>query len=770
MISGARRYRLYLASVMAGTALVPAAALAAPDDQIQEIVVTAQKRGESIQKVPISITALSSADIQEKGLRDALGLTQNVPGLQVNNVFQSSNPTIFLRGVGVNDYNPASSGAVGVTVDEVFLNSGVGQLFQLYDVDRIEVLKGPQGTLYGRNTTGGVLNFYTKQPSFGRDLSASLTYGRYNQVSFDGAAGGTIVPDRLAARLSVSVKRRDGYVKNLEDGRELNDIDSLAGRFQFLFTPTDRIEIKNKVEGGRSRTSAIAHKSLGTYNLALGRPCTGDEILAINVCANPLTGFADSANLNEVRTDIHNNYEKLDNFGDRLSIVWNGDKVSLTSISAYVWNRRRLNQDQDSSPFSILNSPVWTEKSEQVSQELRLASTGDGRLKWVVGLFYLHERLNSLSNFSYLASFNPTPSQPYFDPANNIFLVERQFTQKTDSFAGFGQLDYALTDKLKMTLGFRYTSDKKDISFQTYAGAVNPASDPLARLQQPLIGLIDSSPNDFSIDAPARTTDRLKKPTWRVALDYQMTPDILGYASYSRGVRSGGHNTGAVFFSGIEFTKVQPERLDAFEVGLKSDLLDRRLRVNLAAFHYDYKNMQVFSLESGPTVPLQRLQNADAEIYGGEMEVSATPASGLELNFGLAALHTEYTRFIDPLRGDFKGQRLDKAPSLQMTAGVQYHFALSPDWEGRIGGDFAYQSKVYFSPVNAAPMESDAHGQLNLKAGIGKADKGLDLLFFVNNVTNKRYLQDIVDVSVAGFYFGVYSEPRTYGLTLSYKM
>lgn len=760
-----------LAIMVAGVA-APASAQEAEanGDQFQEIIVTAQKRGESIQKVPMAIAAIGGEELQRRGVRNALDLTQNVPGLQINTLYQSSNPTIFLRGVGVNDYDAASSGSVGVTVDDVFLNSSVGLLAQVYDLDRVEVLKGPQGTLYGRNTTGGVINYHTKRPTFDTDMSMDLTYGRYNQVSLVGGIGGALVDDKLAARISLSVNRRNGWATNVSDGGQLNDIHNQAVRLQLLFKPNDRLTIENKIEGGESSTSAVAHKSLGTFNVAANRPCTGDEILRVNLCANPFTGYVESGDLNKYNTYLHDNFEKLENFGDRLLVNWEGDAISVTSVSAYVRNVRKLNQSQDFSPVSLLQSPQWKEVAEQYSQELRVSSNGDGRVKWVAGAYYLHERLNVFTDFSLLRGFNPTPTVPYFDPVASILTVERETTQITDSYALFGQLDYEVTDDLTVTAGLRYTIDNKDLAHRSVGGPVNPDSNPRARLTDFRVGFIDADLTNSTVDGPIRVKSKLRKPTWRLAAKYQVNPDLNIFASYSRGVRAGGYNTGALFQI-AEFAPVTSERLDAFEVGFKSDLLGRRLRINASGFYYDYKNMQVFSLESAPNgQPIQRLQNADAEIYGGELEISARPFHGLELNGSLAYTHARYKDFIDPVRGSFNGKQLDKTPELQLNAGARYTAALSGSVDGIIGADYAYQTEVFFSPENKAPLRSAPHGQLNLDAGLNFKDIGLNARFWMKNVTNKRFLADNLDFSSLGFWFGIYNEPRTYGLTLSYRM
>jgi len=744
---------------------------AASGNQIGEIVVTAQRRSESAQKVPITITALTAASLEQRGgLRNSLDLTRLVPGLQINSLFQASNPTIYLRGVGVNNYDPASAGAVGVVVDDVFLNSGVGALFSTYDLDRVEVLKGPQGTLFGRNTTGGVINYITKRPTFDPSISSTLTVGRYNQVFFDAGVGDALIKDKLAFRASVSVHRRDGWATNVEDGRDMNDINVYAGRLQLLYRPTDDVEIQNKIEGGRSRSSAAAIKSLGTYNEAAGRPCTGEEVLAVTICSNPVTGFKPTANIDQVDTDDLKNRETLTNFADRLSIAWTGDTVSLTSISAYVSNVRKLNQDQDGEPYGLISSPIWNEKSRQVSQEIRLASVGNGPFKWVLGAYYLQERFHALTNFDLNRRLSPDPAAPFYDPADTAYRLERRISQTTESKAIFAQADYKLTEKLTATAGIRFTDDRKNLYFLTDAGpmpGIGQITTPLSP-QDRTLGLVDSDQNDPAVNPPAHVVTTMKKPTWRLALAYQATPNVNLYASYSRGVRSGGYNTVA-FFVG-EFNAVKPERLDAFEAGIKTDLLDRHLRLNLSGFYYKYHDQEVFSLsadENGNVA--QRLENADSRIYGAEFQIEARPFTGLDINVGGTYLNAKYTDFTD-FRGDFRGQDMENTPKIQLSGDVNYTTKLTDDWNAHANANFSYQSRVYFSPFNTAPSTGAPHAVFDLSFGAGHARAGLDLTAWVKNVANKRYVTDMNDLTAFGTWFPVYNEPRTYGLTLSYKM
>ncbi len=741
---------------------------ASGDDEISTfdvIVVTAQRREESIQDVPIAIAAISGDSLSSGEITTLADVARGVPGLQFGSVFQSSNPTIFLRGVGVNDYNPASSGAVGVSIDDVFLNSSVGQVFNVYDVERIEVLKGPQGTLFGRNTTGGVINVYTREPTFEPSGDVSLTYGSFDQTFADAAVGGPLVDGLLAARASITYHKRDGWARNLVDGSRVNDIDALGGRLQFLLEPADNLAINLKLEAGRSNASAIRGKSGGVFNVAEGRPCTGTEILAISGCANPLTGYIDNTDLEQYQTNVTDNYEELRTRGARLGAEWDLGAFALTSISSINYNRRELNQDQDMSPFAILESPLWTDESNQVSQELRLAYDEGGAFRWVAGAFYLQEDLKSYTDFELLRAFNPTPSQPFFDPANSIITVGRRFKQETDSTAIFAQADLALTERLTVTGGARFTWDNKKLRFITFAGPVN---NPDRLLTTPLVGLLDADPASFAIDAPILKDDSFEEPSWRLSLSYELSADALLYASYNRGFRSGGWNSGALV-SPIEFTFVEPESNDAYEVGFKSEMFGRTVRINGAAFYYDYTDMQVFTLQPGTPVPFQRLQNADSEIYGAELEVRLRPTDQLELSGGATYLKSEYTRLLDAISGDLSGNALEKSPEWQLAASATYETRLSDRFMAHGQTDVTYQTESFLSPTNLAPLVREAHAIFNAEIGLSDSETGLRAAVFVKNIFDERVVQDMFDVSSFGSFAIFYNEPRTAGITLGYK-
>jgi iron complex outermembrane recepter protein len=767
---------LAVAAVLASGLLLPQAASAqdasdVTDQGIEEIIVTAQKRSESIQDVPLSITAVDGESLAERGVTNAVDFAKEIPNIQIKTGFAATNPTIFMRGIGINDFSPASAGAIGVLVDEVFLNSTTGQLVQIYDLDRVEVLKGPQGTLYGRNTTGGVINFFTKKPGFDFDPSLQLTYGRYNEFNVEAASSIPIVDDKIAARVSVSLKRRDGYRRNLFNGERLNDVDQTAGRIQLLFQPTERLEILAKFEAGFNRSTFYTTEGLGIIDPATGGACTPQQILQRDVCSNFL-GYIESRDTRVANSNYADQKEDLDSYTGRVGINWDGDSVALTSISSYVSNEAIIRQDIDGSPFRVLEQPFGRGYARQFTQEVRLASTSNDAFKWLVGGFYLTEKLDSFSAFEAFAEFNPTPGVPYLDLTGAttggipVFRVDKFYRQNTRSFALFGQASYELTDRLKVTVGARYSWDRKDINLRSVFGPVDPTlqRNPIVNPICCLVGDIASIDPAIGLPtAPIIERRSYKKPIWRFAIDYRPNDDVLLYGSYSRGVRSGGFNAGATT-DPLEFSIVSPEKIDAFELGLKSDLLDRKLRFNAAAFYYSGQ-LQVFTLRTGVVLPIQVLDSAEVEGYGLEADLQARPMDGLDLKLSGAVFRGKYTDY--PGTPSNIGNRLSNAPRASLAASARYETAVSGSLRAAIGADVTYQSKIFFQPSNQAVQAQDGYAIVNGRLSLLKESPDLELSFWVKNVFDKVYLADIFDVTSFGNYQANYSTPRTFGVSLS---
>jgi len=732
---------------------------------LQSVQVTAERREASQQDVPITVATVDERMLSEGDYRTSEDLAQQVPGLQIKSSFSASNPTIFIRGVGINDFNPANSGAIGVMVDDMFYNSTTGQLFQLFDLDRVEVLKGPQGTLYGRNTTGGVLSVHTREPGFETGGYVSATYGRFNQLDLEGAV--TLpVSDKLAFRVSGVSNTRDGTREiAFPDGTsaEKNDVDFQAGRLQMLYEPTDALSILGKIEYGKSSATSRSYESQGLINFGTGGFGVPDFNAACGgrgaaICADAF-GYTDDKDPYSGAENLKDTPEEVEAFTANLQVEWDLGDFELTSVTGYLDTDREAILEVDASPNRLIEEYI-RDGSEQFSQEVRLASDWQGPLSLIAGAFYLQDELTGQDSFELLADLNPTPGTPFFDAANFILRTDRFYTQKTDTFAVFAQSDYALTDRLTGTLGARFTWEERELDHVAYAGPVDAV--PLDGKMPVFATLLDTS--NFE-------TDKLsfEEPTFRAALSYDVSDDMMVFGSVSRGFKSGGFNTGATS-DPIEASIVEPEKLMAYEVGVKSEWFGRTFRANASAFYYDYKDLQVFGLAPG-AVPTQTLFNAEeAEIRGLEFDLAALPVSGLELSFAGTYLDAEYTNFVTPIGQDFSGNTMVAAPEWSLVARGRYD--TGPIW-GELGlvasADAAYTGDQYFDTQNTDRLAQEGYWLANARLALRPQDGRWEVAAFVKNLTDEEYIVDAFDVADFGFDELVYGDPRTYGISLTYK-
>ncbi len=764
-------------SLMMGAASTLALSLAAPAlgqeaDQedgrsrvLQTVQVTAERREASQQDVPITVSTIDDRMLSEGDYRTSEDLALQVPGLQIKSSFSASNPTIFIRGVGINDFNPANSGAIGVMVDDMFYNSTTGQLFQLFDLDRVEVLKGPQGTLYGRNTTGGVLSIHTKEPGFETGGYVTATYGRFNQLDLEGAV--TLpVNDKLAFRVSGVSNTRDGTRDiAFPDGTssEKNDVDFQAGRVQMLFEPTTELKILGKLEYGKSSATSRSYESQGLINFSTGQyglddydgVCGGRGAA---VCGDAF-GYVDNPDPYAGAENIKDTPEEVEAFTANLQVEWDLGNFELTSVTGYLDTSREAILEVDASPNRLIEEYI-KDGSEQFSQEVRLASDWDGPLSLIAGAFYLQDELTGQDSFELLAGLNPAPGTPYFDATNFILRTDRFYTQKTDTFAVFAQSDYELTDRLTATLGARFTWEERTLDHVAYAGPVDAV--PLKGKVPVYATLLDSS--NFATDELT-----FEEPTFRAALSYDVSDDVMMYASVSRGFKSGGFNTGATS-DPIEASVVKPEKLMAYEAGVKSEWFARTLRANASAFFYDYTDLQVFGLAPG-AVPTQTLFNADeAEIKGLEFDLTALPASGLELSLAGTYLDAEYTSFVTPIGQDFSGNTMVAAPEWSLVARGRYD--TGPIW-GDLGlvasVDAAYTGDQFFDTQNTDRLAQEGYWLANARLALAPQDGRWELAAFLKNLADEEYIVDAFDVADFGFDELVYGDPRTYGISLTYR-
>ena len=375
----------------------------AGDTTLEEVVVTAQRRSENLQDVPVAVSAISAKTLAQGGLKDPRDLQTFVPNIQFRSATAASTTSIFIRGVGISDFNSNTTGAVGVYVDDVFLGANAGKLFNVFDGAGVEVLRGPQGTLYGRNTTGGAIKFSSKLPTEDLTGDLSASYGRFSEVRLDAGISGAIVPGLLKARLSGFSLTRDGTVLNRFTGHRVNDLDMKAGRAIIDFTPGEGWLLRLSLHAGLNDGGARQ------FTLRGHGPGGGDILGYVDNDGTPYRGAYDIEGQEKVRTK-----------GASLRIEKSADVGTFTSISAYEEVKRRTLEDTDASPFNTLTA-TYIDRPRQISQELRFQSPTERRFSWNVGGYYFHDILSTNSQYDVLRALrDPTAPMNGFDPANSI--------------------------------------------------------------------------------------------------------------------------------------------------------------------------------------------------------------------------------------------------------------------------------------------------------------------------------------------------------------
>jgi iron complex outermembrane receptor protein len=551
--------------------------------QLAEITVTAQKRVERAQDVPISDSTVSASEALSRGITDTTSLQMAVPGLVIDHTANEGN--IFIRGVGTNLFGPSSEQTVAVYVDGVYMPSPEANLFSFNNIDRVEVLKGPQGTLFGRNTTGGVVQIITKDPSttFGGDMSVG--YANYDTVTSQGYVTGGVLPD-LAADLAVMYENQGiGWGHNFTTDRE-NGIEAknnYAVRSKWKFTPSDATTIRLILDYSRQYSNYA-------YQVVPGVHSAVDPSITY---PGPYNALGDL-----------NDFELEREKGASLQLDQDAQFFRIVNILSYRHTEVGYFLDQDDTPVvaADLNLPSiahdWTE-------ELQIHSLDSSRIKWLLGGFF----------YDAYAAYTPVN-------IDDGAVVISDY-QKTRSPAGFGQATIPLIADTNFTAGVRYTSEHQSFSGTTYLGGTD-------------LGAFPSS-QTFS------------KTTWRFAFDHHFTSDVMAYLSADRGFKSGGYNM--ITVAGTD--SFLPETLDAYELGIKSEMLDHRVRVNAAAFWYNYTNIQIEVPITGGTTTVN---GPKARIKGLEGQIDAKPIEALTLSAGVTVLDGKYTQYPNALSIGSEGQ------------------------------------------------------------------------------------------------------------------
>jgi iron complex outermembrane receptor protein len=819
---------------------------------LEEIVVTAQKRAENLQDVPAAISAIAGEELAARGILNTSDLMGSLPNLQVTSAYGTTQPNFSLRGISVaNEFSASTASPVGVYVDEVYQSFRASHGQQLYDLERIEVLRGPQGTLYGRNTTGGAVNFITRKPQLG-DANGYLTasYGNYDTYKATAALEFSPVRDVFGIRVAGTWAKGDGYTFNPTLRQDFGTTDSIAGRITAVWQASDALRITAKAFYAKNDPRQdlpygigyLANRTdAGGYSRFVPRPELGNRLLKQN----------------EVQSDTGGDYF-TDSRGVGLTIEYELGDITLTSITGFDHSKYRLSPfDCDGSPNNVCAIRYFSD-SKNFNQDLRATYDGD-RLKLIGGLYYGRDKIftenepdffgflrpllrgagvpgnfgnipiavgNSLRTIP-LFAVNPAldPRLPsscapvvinpagFYDARSLIafntdvaltnsaagtavqaacaaagaapfgpIAANQQFDLVRPSFAIYGEAKYDVTEQFAVTVGLRYTWDKvKYQNARTILFALDGTT--------PTASLVPYS-SPFNPNLPRvnqqESTGRL---TGRIVLDYKITDDVLAYASYSRGYRAGTYNglayqdIGQVYF-------VEPEKVNAYEVGLKSRFLDNRVQLNLAGFYYDYTNQQIAQIIGATSF----LRNADGRVFGAEAELVAQVTDTLRVDAALGYLNTKYTgNAINPadprsLTRNINGNQFANAPEITFQAGFDWTAYETEAGAIKVRGETQYMGKYFFDPFGdygQDPCDRPAAGSNVLaatpelacgnpgywlfNARVSYDTDRYSLAVWGKNLTNKFYYT--YGLNLNAFYqdYLTRGAPRTYGVEATFR-
>lgn len=741
-----KMYKAYLKAgccVMLASVTHPALAQNAEDQGFSDIVVTAQKRGENVQRVPISITALTPDALDRSGLSSTSDLQAAVPGLVFSTFLGDGQP--YLRGVGNDSLTLGADSSVSVYVDGVYMARTGGALQEVFDVERVEVVKGPQGTLFGRNSVGGSINIVNRLPQDHFEARGDLSLGN-NGLGKARAAINVPLASNLFIRASGITSKQNGFFRNLNTAGNLTalppgfggnsilktrygGIDLNAGRLalRWVIAPETEFNIVGDISDDKTVRGATVH-SLSIYPSPAVDFCRGAPFpCPTDPGATPGRQTTDpySNYLNLLPTEHSVQSGVVGTFTTALGFA------KLTSITGFKHYNHNDLFDLDGTDYNdgIQNDHV---DSNTLTQELQLASSNDGPLQWVTGLYYLRDRAKQHVRVAL---------------ASGAQLVDFSARLKTTAWAMFAQGTYSLADSLKLTLGGRYSYERKAVEVDHQLLLLNTLLIPLTNAQS------------------ARSW---KSFTPKIGLDWQISNKIMAYASAQKGFKSGGYNTISTDPTTYEF---QPEKINAYEIGFKSTFLENRIRFNTALFYYDYKNLQV-NLYDATAVVLKNA--AKAKIKGVDFDLSVKPVQALELKVSGEYLDAKFKDFVtfdpDNLAAgaqNLSGNRLPRAPKFSFSTSANYTHRISDDLGLEWFLEYAQTGHVYYSFFNQPAVDQGKVGLLNGRITAKFHDDHLSLAIWGKNITNKIWSQNVIrNTSFAGAIASP-AMPRTYGVTLS---
>jgi len=766
--------RLIIKIVLVGLLCSASAAFA----QIEEIVVTAQKRVESVQDIPLSITALTGDELDNKGLYGMEDVARYVPNFEMTTGNISRNTTIRIRGIGSAGSNPGIEPSVGSFLDGLYMPTNAMNFGELTDISSVEILRGPQGTLYGRNTPVGALNVTTKKPTQDFDSLIKVGFGDFDQTNISGYVGGGL-SETVAGRLAFWYREREGYQKNTVTGDDINDTEEWGLRAKFLFTPSDSVDITTIVYyGDIDRNCCVAEQ------LAVDHPVWGiatPGFLAAQAAAGyPFTNFDDDDH--RVAADAAEGRDGTESFGASVQFDWKlGNGLLLTSITGYQDWENGVDISADSLPNPVINS-FQVQKNKVKSQEFRMTSPTGDAIEYIAGIYLYSQETSYTSDgvigpgatrvFPLPAPLCPAPCRA--QPGDRIGTT---FVQDTDSVAVYGNVTWHLSDVWDVTAGLRWSEDEKDAFIDHWNAPGN------------------SPPIDRAVFRPNLVGEKERdesKTTWSINTRYNVSDDVMLFLATSTGFKSGGFNSRRLR-PGVE-VEFDAEESITYEAGIKSYLLDRKLMLNATIYDMTLDDFQASTRIPG--VEGFIVGNAgEQKVKGLEADITWAPNDKLMFNASFAYLDAELTEYENapcpagqtPTNAngtcDRSGERPERAPEYQYTLGAQWTQPISNEMEWFLRADYSWRDDYVAETIvgpGAEIGEVDAFGLLDLRFGMGPNDGRWELEAFVKNATDEDYYVGIAPQPVGGLisggglrgatgFVGWYGPPRLWGVQFTWR-
>lgn len=732
------RLRLGVATIAiaAGLPAIASAQSTPSTDQsysIEEVTVTARRRQEVMQDVPLAVTAMGAEELRNQLITDISQVASQVPSF----TFQSQNALeseMFIRGVGSVRLNSATADpSIGTFLDEIYIGRRGAATPPIFDLERIEVLRGPQGTIFGKNVVGGAINMITAKPTQEFDAGGSVALGNYSSILAEAFVSGPI-SETVSARFAINHESHDGYAKNVVRNEELEDIDSLAVRGTLAWEISDTMRLTVTADASKTDSGGSSRHAVDDPNVP------GFGFITPNISADPRTNYSP-----------YEQYANRETSGLTARFEWDIGNMSLIYLAGIRNGEGNIawTQAGAGAPPSITDSTLRQfEDYSSLTQELRLQSDPEQRLRWSTGIYYLNEEVKRQSRntaISWLPG-GPGSTRDTLDGDNRYIA-----SSETNSYGIFGELEYDLMPNVTVSVGGRYTTDDKSLNSRAEIISLGRAGDLYS--PAPLLEEYNISPSqDWSEFTP------------RVGIEWKPSEDILVYGAYSTGYKGGGWQGAAP--DGVAASKAyDPETATSWEVGVKADWLNGRLRTNLALFRTDFEDLQVELLDD-VSMTLIVANAADALIQGAEFEVKGRVTPWLTLSASGSLIDAQYNEYTDPLRGiSYDGHRIQRTPEFQYALGADVDLPINDKLNFIAAANYSYQDQMYWGPENT--NSEDAYGQLNGRIGVASADGRWSLTVWGRNITDELYRISVIPF--AGDEVSLFGAPRTYGIRLGVR-